>query len=90
MPVEKHAGDRVIAMDKELTAYDALGTGLFVCPPGVWDAAVQVEHADVKTLTRSLKPLAAHQLIRAVDIGSAAWCDIDAVEDPRVAHQLLG
>ena len=83
-------GDRITAIGKTLTTYDALDTGLFVCDPGVFDALRSARQAGDTTLSGGIRRLAAHRLMRAVDVGGATWCDIDTVADLEIAEDLLG
>ena len=83
-------GDRITAIGKTLTTYDALDTGLFVCDPVVFDALRKARHAGDTTLSGGIRLLAARRLMRAVDVGGATWCDIDTVADLESAEDLLG
>ena len=72
-------GTRIIAIGKTLTTYNALDTGLF-----------ETSRADGDTtLSGGIRILAARGLMRAFDIGDAAWYDIDTVEDLHNAESLL-
>jgi 1L-myo-inositol 1-phosphate cytidylyltransferase / CDP-L-myo-inositol myo-inositolphosphotransferase len=82
-------GDRITAIGKTLTAYDALDTGLFVCDPGVFDALGQARQAGDTTLSGGIRRLAAQRLMRAIDVGAATWCDIDTLADLQNAEHLL-
>lgn len=82
-------GDRITAIGKTLTAYDALDTGLFVCSPTVFDALEKARAAADTTLSGGIRRLAARGLMRAVDVGAATWCDIDTLADLETAENLL-
>jgi len=82
-------GDRITAIGKTLTSYDALDTGLFVCDPVVFDALRQARQGGDTTLSGGITRLAARRLMRAVDVGSATWCDIDTLADLENAEHLL-
>jgi choline kinase len=83
-------GSHIIAIGKDLTTYDALDTGLFVCAPAVFAALDTSRAAGDTTLSGGIRILAAQGLMRAVDVGDASWCDIDTVEDLRSAESLFG
>jgi len=82
-------GDRIIAIGKDLAQYDALDTGLFVCDATVFDALRQARQFGDTTLSGGIRRLAARRLMRAIDVGSAAWCDIDTRADLETAEHLF-
>lgn len=82
-------GDRIIAIGKTLSPYDALDTGLFVCDPVVFEALEDARQAGDTTVSGGIRRLAARRLMRAVDVGGATWCDIDTVADLENAEELL-
>ncbi len=87
--VRRH-GSRIVAIGKDLTAYDALDTGVFVCSPRLFDALdVAIARGDT-TLSGGIRELAARGLMHGVEIGDAAWCDIDTRADLAAAEALLG
>jgi choline kinase len=83
-------GECVTAIGKQLSPFDALDTGLFVCQSSVF-AALEDSCADGdSTLTGGISRLARRGLVRGVDIGDAPWCDIDTMADLKAAEQLVG
>ena len=82
-------GSHIIAIGKALTEYDALDTGLFVCAPSLFEALESARAHGDTTLSGGIRALAARGLMRSFDIGDAAWCDIDTVEDLHSAESLL-
>lgn len=72
---------RIVAIGKDLEQYDALDTGLFVCAPALFPALEEARHAGDTTLSGGIRRLAALGLMRAVEIGNAAWYDIDTPAD---------
>jgi choline kinase len=83
-------GSRIIAIGKDLLEYDALDTGMFVCSSGLFGALEQARAAGDTTLSGGIRQLAARGLMQAVEIGDAAWCDIDTVSDLEAAESVLG
>lgn len=83
------AGDRITAIGKSLGTYDALDTGLFVCSPALFAALDASRASGDTTLSGGIRQLAARGLMRGLDVGSAAWCDIDTVADLAAAESLL-
>ena len=84
------AGDRIVAIGKDLAEYDALDTGLFVCSPDLFAALDASRAGGDTTLTGGIRRLAARGRMRAVDIGDATWHDIDTMADLETAESLLG
>lgn len=84
------AGDRIVAIGKHLTTWDALDTGLFLFTPALFDALAAALHAGETTLSAGVQRLASWGLMRAADIGTASWCDIDTLEDARAAESMFG
>jgi len=82
-------GSRITAIGKSVTPYDALDTGLFVCAPCLFDALETSRAGGDTTLSGGIRQLAARGLMRAVDIGTAAWHDIDTMADLEAAASLV-
>jgi choline kinase len=82
-------GSRITAIGKDLTTYDALDTGMFVCAPAVFAAIDAARSGGDTTLSGGIRQLAAQRLMRGVDIGNAAWYDIDTMDDLQHAESLL-
>lgn len=80
---------RITAIGKDLVDYDALDTGLFVCAPALFPALEEARTAGDTTLSGGIRRLAALGLMRAVEIGNAAWYDIDTPADLQSAEILL-
>ena len=77
-------GKNVIAIDKNLRTYDAIDTGLFVCPPEIFPYLEQAKSKNGGSdcsLANGVELMAADGKVRGIDIGSARWHDIDT---PRV------
>jgi choline kinase len=83
------SGRRITAIGKDLTPYDALDTGLFVCSPLLFDALEESRRTGDTTLSGGVRQLAARGLMQAVDIGDATWYDIDTMADLETAESLL-
>jgi choline kinase len=80
---------RILEIGKDLTDYNALDTGLFVCAPSLFRALDESRAAGDTTLSGGIRRLAARGLMRAVDIGNATWYDIDTMADLETAESLL-
>ena len=73
-------GGRVFGIGKDLTAYDAIDTGLLVCPLSIFDHLEREKHDGDCSLADGVRSMASEGKARAVDIGSAWWQDIDTPE----------
>jgi 1L-myo-inositol 1-phosphate cytidylyltransferase len=82
-------GDRIEAIGKDLADYNAIDTGMFVCSPEIFDAIEIARAAGDTTLSGGIRVLARRGVMRGVDIGDAAWYDIDTMDDLEHAEVLL-
>jgi len=82
-------GGLITAIGKEVDPYDALDTGLFVFAPTLFDALEAAQADGQTTLSAGVQRLAARRLMRGMDVGGAAWYDVDTVEDLDAAESLL-
>jgi 1L-myo-inositol 1-phosphate cytidylyltransferase len=76
----KTNGDRVVGIGKELEDYDAIDTGLFICPTEIFDYLEQAKRDGDCSLADGVRAMAADGKVRAIDIGDAWWQDIDTPE----------
>jgi 1L-myo-inositol 1-phosphate cytidylyltransferase len=73
-------GNKVIGIGKNLQRYDAIDTGLFICPLEIF---VYLEQAKAKngrsdcSLANGVELMAVDGKVRGVDIGSGRWHDVD-------------
>lgn len=82
-------GARIVAIGKNLSTYDALDTGLFVCAPALFPALEAARAEGDTTLSGGIRHLAGRGLMRGVEIGNATWHDIDTMSDLETAQNLL-
>jgi 1L-myo-inositol 1-phosphate cytidylyltransferase len=82
-------GQAITAIGKELTRFDAIDTGLFFCQSLVFKALEQARADGDGSLTGGMRRLIDVQQLRAVDIGSRFWCDIDTPQSLEYAERLL-
>lgn len=88
----KTSGDRVSAIAKDLADYDAIDTGLFVCPVEVFSYLEQAKSRQGGSdcsLADGVRAMAANSKVRAIDIGDAWWQDIDTPEMLGAAEEIL-
>jgi choline kinase len=73
-------GNKVTGIGKNLRSYDAIDTGLFVCPPEIFaylEQAKSINGGNDCSLANGVELMAADGKVRGIDIGSARWHDID-------------
>jgi choline kinase len=83
MKVQTH-GNKVTGIGKNLPTYDAIDTGLFVCPPEIFAYLEQAKANNGGSdcsLADGVELMAVDGKVRGIDIGSGRWHDIDT---PRV------
>jgi choline kinase len=73
-------GDRIVAIGKDLRDYDAIDTGLLVCPPEIFEYLERAKKNDDCSLADGVRLMAEEDKARAIDIGSAWWQDVDTPE----------
>lgn len=82
-------GNQIVAIGKNLGDYDAIDTGLFVCPPELFKYLEQAKQNGDCSLVDGARLMAAAEKARAVDIGDAWWQDVDTPEMLACARQHL-
>jgi len=76
-------GNRVIDIGKKLRHYDAIDTGLFVCPLEIFDYLERAKSGSFRSdcsLADGVRLMAGDDMVRAMDIGDAWWQDVDTPE----------
>jgi 1L-myo-inositol 1-phosphate cytidylyltransferase len=73
-------GDRIIAIGKDLEDFDAIDTGLFVCPQEMFSNLERAKRDGDCSLADGVRLMATEGKARAVDIGGAWWQDVDTPE----------
>jgi 1L-myo-inositol 1-phosphate cytidylyltransferase len=73
-------GDRLIAIGKSLPEYNAIDTGIFLCPETIFDALRRVLRNDDCALADGVRLMAEEGNALAIDIGEAWWQDVDTPE----------
>ena len=82
-------GTRIVAIGKDLTDYNALDTGMFICAPELFAALETARASGDTTLTGGIRVLASRDLMQAYEIGGAGWRDIDTASDLAEAENAL-
>ena len=84
------AGDKVVDLGKNLGNYNAIDTGLFVCPQAIFAYLERAKRNDDCSLADGVRLMAADGKVRAIDIGTAWWQDVDTPEMFREAEKRMG
>ena len=74
------AGGYVTSIGKNLTSYNAIDTGMFLCSPAVFDALDAATKEGNCSLSDGMQRMASNWKLRAYDIEDAVWQDIDTPE----------
>jgi len=83
-------GDRIVDIGKSLEAFDGVDTGMFVCSPQIFEALLAcVTDGQGCSLTDGVRRLAQEGRMTGVDVGQAAWQDVDTPEALRQARRML-
>lgn len=85
----KTRDDRVVGIGKTLSDYDAIDTGLFVCPEEIFAYLKRAKRDGDCSLADGVRAMAADEKVRAVDIGDARWQDIDTPQMLKHAEDFL-
>lgn len=73
-------GNRIADIGKNLSDYDAIDIGLFVCPPEIFDyleRAKSCSGTNDCSLADGVRLMAGDRKVRAIDIGDGWWQDVD-------------
>ena len=73
-------GDRLVAIGKKLEEYNAIDTGIFICPESIFESLRRVMKDDDCALADGVRLMAEEGNALAVDIGDAWWQDVDTPE----------
>jgi len=76
----KTDGNRICAIDKRLTDFDAVDTGLFRCSPEFFDYLERAKIDGDCSLADGVRLAATEDKARVVDIGDLWWQDVDTPE----------
>ena len=73
--------ERLVAVGKDLTAYNAVDTGIFLCTPPLFTAVAREMDNGMTTMSGGVNRLAAAGRAGAVDLGDVWWIDVDNPAD---------
>jgi len=70
----------IVAIGKKLESYNAIDTGIFLCPESVFDYLRRALKNDDCSLAEGVRLMAEEGQARAIDIEDAWWQDVDTPE----------
>jgi 1L-myo-inositol 1-phosphate cytidylyltransferase len=73
-------GNRIVAIGKTLADFNAIDTGIFVCPESIFEYLRRVLREGDCSLADGVRLMAEEGNALAVDIGDAWWQDVDTPE----------
>jgi choline kinase len=73
-------GDRIVAIGKTLSDYDAIDTGVFLCSTEIFDYLQRAKQDEDCSLSDGIRLMAGDGKVRGIDIGDAWWQDVDTPE----------
>lgn len=86
-------GGRIEAIAKDLDAFDAVDTGVFLATPELFEALRACERegdgADGPALSEGVQRLADRGRVEAADVGGRTWQDVDTRRDVEIAERKL-
>jgi choline kinase len=83
-------GNKVTGIGKDLRDYDAIDTGLFVCPLEIFDYLGRARSDNSQndcSLADAVRLMAGEGKVRAIDIGKSWWQDLDTLGMLRHAEE---
>jgi 1L-myo-inositol 1-phosphate cytidylyltransferase len=72
--------DYIIDIGKQLTKFDAVDTGMFLCTPAIFSTLDQATIDGNCSLSDGMRIMAANRKLRGFDIGDGMWQDVDTPE----------
>jgi choline kinase len=72
--------NHIVDIGKEITHYDALDTGMFLCSPALFERLEMASKDGNCSLSDGMRRLIPERRLRALEIGDAQWQDLDTPE----------
>ncbi len=83
-------GERISAIGKELTSWDAVDTGCFLLDHRIFDALRKAGPPETQSVTAGMLRLIERDLLSAVELEGVTWVDVDTPLDHQKAQELFG
>lgn len=85
----RREGDRIVAIGKRLSDYDAADCGLFRCTSSLFPALHKAAEEGPPSLSSGLAVLLRQKTFEAMEIGDRWWQDVDTPEMAEAAERML-
>jgi 1L-myo-inositol 1-phosphate cytidylyltransferase len=82
-------GNYIVGIGKDLSSYDALDTGMFLCSPALFNRLESAKKNGDCSLSDGMRKLAQEWKFRAFDIGDGHWQDVDSPEALAHAEEIF-
>lgn len=82
-------GNRIIEIGKDLSQYNALDTGMFLCSPALFHRLESARKNGDCSLSEGMRELAKDGKLRAFDIGDGRWQDVDSPQALAHAEEIF-
>jgi 1L-myo-inositol 1-phosphate cytidylyltransferase len=82
-------GHHVVEIGKDLSHYNALDTGMFLCSPALFAQLDSAKKNGDCSLSDGMRRLARDSKLKAFDIGDAHWQDVDSPEALLYAEKIF-
>jgi len=79
----------VTGIGKDLKAYDAYDTGVFLCSPSIFDAAEESANDGDFSVSGAIRRMAGDGRVRTMDVEERYWVDVDTPADAKNAKAVL-
>jgi len=91
----QRSGNYIVGIGKDLSTFDALDTGMFLCNPSLFNRLETAKKRGDCSLSDGMRKLAQDGKLRAFDIGDGHWQDVDSPQALAHAekifdHEFLG
>jgi len=83
-------GNYIVGIGKDLSSYDALDTGMFLCSPTLFNRLESARKNGDCSLSDGMRKLAQDWKLRAFDIGDGHWQDVDSPQALAYAENTFG
>jgi choline kinase len=86
------SGNKIIDIGKKLRDYDAIDTGLFICPLEIFDYLERAKAGSCRSdcsLADGVRLMAGDDKVRPIDIGGASWQDVDTPQMLQYAERQM-
>ena len=85
----RYQGGHILEIGKDLSSYNALDTGMFLCSPTLFNRLESAKKNGDCSLSDGMRKLAHDRKLRAFDIGDGHWQDVDSPQALAHAEEIF-